>query len=316
MLKRCLVGLLAAASLCGVRAAATVNFDQGVDVKGVVSSVQDQMHIDGSPAMTYTLTTDPKVHAKGFIKKHIHHVDLKTYKDFGGVSIPDKLDLRSKVTQIEDQGQCGSCWAFSLTATHRDGHALGGKDSGRLSAEWLVDNSPESQGCNGGFFDSANDFIGPKGGQPLWKTCPYATGTGKCPKDAPLAAHITGWHMLGTSNGPSTQDIEAYMASSGKPVSITVGAGTGSWEYYHSGVYNGCKDGEEDHMINIVGWDNEGTSFDSNGNLPPGKGVWILRNSWGTSWGDGGFMRTKMTDAKGVRCNAVAKEASYFDFDD
>ena len=69
-------------------------------------------------------------------------------------------------------------------------------------------------------------------------------------------------------------------------------------------------------MINIVGWDNEGASFDANGNLPPGKGVWILRNSWGTSWGDGGFMRTKMTDAKGVRCNAVAKEAAYFDFDD
>ena len=43
---------------------------------------------------------------------------------------------------------------------------------------------------------------------------------------------------------------------------------------------------------------------------------WKVRNSWGTSWGDGGFMRTKMTDAKGVRCNAVAKEASYFDFDD
>jgi len=131
----------------------------------------------------------------------------------------------------------------------------------------------------------------------------------------PFAAHITGWFMLGDkATGPTAKDIEAYMAKTGKPISIGVAAGTGRWQSYSGGVYNACKTGELDHMINIVGWDNEGAAFDSNGNLPPGKGVWILRNSWGKGWGESGYMRTKMTDAAGKRCNAVAEEAAAFDF--
>jgi C1A family cysteine protease len=121
--------------------------------------------------------------------------------------------------------------------------------------------------------------------------------------------------MLGdATNGPTQQEIESYMVNSGKPISIAIGAGAGDWQGYSSGIYNGCTMGELDHMINIVGWDNEGAQFDAKGNLPPGKGVWILRNSWGTSWGEGGYMRTRMTDAQGQRCNNVAGQAAYFDF--
>jgi len=130
-----------------------------------------------------------------------------------------------------------------------------------------------------------------------------------------LAAHITGWHMFGEKGqGPSVEEIEAYITATGSPVSIGVAAAAGRWESYSSGIYNACASGELDHMINIVGWDNEGAAFDANGNLPPGKGIWILRNSWGASWGGKGYMRSKMTDSKGKRCNAVAEEAAYFDF--
>jgi cathepsin L len=269
-----------------------------------------------NPDKTYKTASDQRMYATGFRQNQNGAPrDWKKYGDLQGSAqaVPDTLDLRPHLTQIENQGQCGSCWAFSLTATNRDGHAIGGTDPGRLSQEWLVDNSKEAAGCNGGDFDSANDFVNP--GQPLWDACPYASGAGGCAANLAPAAHITGWHMLGdAANGPSVRDIETEIAASGKPVSIAVAAAAGDWMSYSSGIYNGCTAGQLDHMINIVGWDNEGAAFDANGNLPAGKGVWILRNSWGESWGESGYMRTRMTDATGARCNGVAEQAAYFDF--
>jgi len=314
MLKNCLVALVAAAPVfCSAAAsAAQADFDQGVDVQAVVGTLAPKPQSIGSAQWTFKTCAERKVHAKGFIRKDLSGADWKSYRSMQA-DIPDTLDLRPSLTQIEDQGMCGSCWAFSLTATHRDGHALGGGDPGRLSQEWLVEHSKEAQGCNGGDFDSANELANP--GQPLWSACPYRSGHGNCPADMKPAARIKGWHMLGVKGkGPTTRDIEAYMASSGKPISIAVAAAAGAWESYDSGIYNGCKYGELDHMINIVGWDNEGAAFDAKGNLPPGKGVWILRNSWGKSWGEKGYMRSRMSDESGQRCNAVGEEASYFDF--
>lgn len=328
MTAKWLIGLIAGATLLGARAGATekVDFDQGVDVSGMASTPQAQSSEKGT-FKTYSVSAQAQKHAKGFVQhKNGPARDYKGVGDFQmSQAIPNTLDLRQQLTPIQDQGQCGDCWAFSLTATNRDGHAIAGNDPGRLSQEWLTDTDPNyatpapTYGCNGGDFDAANDLIK---GQPSWNSCPYTAGangtvSNPCAANLPRAAHskIKAWHMLGDpNNGPSVMDIEAQITRSGQPISIALAAGAGDWENYSGGVYNGCTDGPLDHMINIVGWDNEGAAFDKNGNLPPGKGVWILRNSWGTSWGENGYMRTKMTDSTGLRCNEVAQQAAYFDF--
>jgi len=317
MFKKLIVGLAISAAMTGAVAVAAEKTDfDGTGVNGAADTFQSRLEATAftpvPQVLTFQAAAEPTVHAKGFIRKDLPTQYWKHFK-YRDVKIPNALDLRPNLTQVENQGSCGSCWAFSLTATHRDGFALGGKDPGRLSQEWLVDNSTEAAGCKGGYFDSASDLVKP--GQPLWSACPYKSGSGKCSPTLAPAAHIKAWYMLGEKGqSPTVQEIEAYMASSGKAISIGIAAAAGNWESYSGGVYNACVTGDLDHMINIVGWDNEGATFDANGNLPPGKGVWILRNSWGKSWGENGYMRTKMTDPSGKRCNAVAEEAAYFDF--
>lgn len=312
MVKNLIAAVFAAAALCGTASARDVDFSNG-SLPDLISVSQAQAgELDGPETIT-SPETGRVIHAKGFVKKELNNAAWKSFKNVKA-NIPNALDLRPKLTQVENQGSCGSCWAFSLTATHRDGHSINGKDPGRLSQEWLVDNSTFAAGCQGGYFDAATDFIAPKG-QPLASACPYSQGSGKCSATLAPAASIKAWYMLGEKDqAPTVRDIEAYMAQAGKPVSIGVAAAAGSWESYSSGVYTKCAKGQMDHMINIVGWDNEGAQFDANGNLPPGKGIWILRNSWGKSWGEQGYMRTKMTNAAGEKCNTVAGEAAFFEY--
>ena len=312
MINKFIAVFFAAAALCGQASARDVDFSGG-SLPDLISISRAQASELSGPEIVTEPETGRIIHSKGFVKKELPNAAWKSFKNVKA-NIPNALDLRPGLTQVENQGSCGSCWAFSLTATHRDGHALNGKDPGRLSQEWLVEHSTYAAGCNGGYFDSASDFIIPKG-QPLYSACPYSQGSGKCSANLPFAAGIKAWYMLGEKDQPPTvRDIEAYMALAGKPVSIAVAAAAGSWESYSGGVYTKCAKGQMDHMINIVGWDNEGAQFDANGNLPAGKGIWILRNSWGKSWGEQGYMRTKMTDAAGNKCNSVAGEAAFLEY--
>lgn len=255
--------------------------------------------------------SEKKVHAKGLKKKKL--VGVKHHVAKVGLTIPDKYDLRDTgdgghrgLSRIMDQGQCGSCWAFSLTASLRDGWRLRGKDPLDLSEQYLVDCATTDAGCDGGYFDGANYLVNPLG-SPSALSYPYTASNGTCKKPEPqIRASIVSWEMI--ENNPRA--IESWILENHAPVSVTVAAGTGPWEMYDTGVYNGCTMGQTDHMINIVGWDNECGKFDANGNLPPGVGKWVLRNSWGLEWGLRGWMVSKMTDAQGQRCNNVAEEVA------
>lgn len=225
--------------------------------------------------------------------------------------IPDSLDLRGKISPILDQGQCGSCYSFGTQSSLTDALMLQKNSKGVLSPQYYMDYS--GNGCNGGWFDVMGLSTSPNG-SPLLSAYPYV-GADQSKKPYVKSGSSLSYAMLGSESGVTPRDIESYMVTYNAPVPVDMAAGAGSFEDYQSGVYDNCvANAQLDHIVAIVGWSNEGATFQANGFLPAGKGYWIGRNSWGLGFGEAGFFRIAMTDAQGNRCNAFASDAGVFFF--
>jgi hypothetical protein len=274
----------------------------------------------------------PQAHAKGLVRtpESRHFLETAPRVSFANRSetIPGNYSMRGLAGPVEDQGQCGSCWDFSLTSALRGTWMMGGKDPGRLSFNYLLNCDKVDLGCDGGDFPAAANFIDPLGDPAYGSDGEYTATDGAC-TPAKAVASAAQYHLLGKDGGvnptgttPSFADIAYVVGVLHRPVSIDVAVDM-TWEYYGGGVYNGCSDEDArdiNHMVTIEGYDceaavdaNGNCKFDANGNLPAGVGTWLIRNSWGTSWGDGGYITTKATDKDGKACNAVATDALYFD---
>jgi C1A family cysteine protease len=290
-------------------------------------------HADGPEVATYTKAKYTRAFATGLVRTHQSEDFLRTaprasFTDQVG-NVPGTYTVRSHAGPVEDQGQCGSCWDFSLTSVLRGTLMMSGKDPGRLSFNYLLNcaQAPQS-GCEGGDFAAADYFVSPAGAPAYGSDGAYTGAAGKCVQQ-PVVASVPSYKLLGTNLGsnpkgapPSFKDIAYVVGVLHQPVSIDVAADM-NWQYYRSGIYNGCsdeKDEDVNHMVVIEGYSCE-TSVDSSGNcvfgndgnLPAGVGTYTIRNSWGTVWGDKGYITTKATDKNGKRCNAVATDALYYD---
>ena len=229
-------------------------------------------------------------------------------------SIPNYFDLSKKVSPIKNQGKCGSCWAFATTAAERDAWYLLGKDPGELSEQYLVDCDKKSLGCKGGYFDAFNMLVHPKG-SPSSKTYPYVASNHTCKTSPKAVSEITSWSYVAKSNTgfPSTVDVQEALMNYG-PLAVAMYA-SGTFQKYAGGIFNACENLRPNHMVNIVGFNNEGTVANSNGMYPNGKGYWIARNSWGTNFGEKGFFKIKYTDNMGKLCNSFASVAAYVEIE-
>jgi len=194
---------------------------------------------------------------------------------------PTPFDWNDKgaVTPVKDQGQCGSCWAFSTTGSLEGAWKLLSKKKKlvSMSEQQLVDCSSSygNQGCNGGLMDQAFNYIKDKG-ICTEESYPYTATGGQCEEST--CTPVFGANVLqaytDVSQG-SEDDLLKLLKK--QPVSVAVDAN--SWQFYQGGVMEQCSFSQLDHGVTLTGIGSDsGTLY------------WIVKNSWGTGWGSSGYI--------------------------
>jgi C1A family cysteine protease len=217
----------------------------------------------------------------GYVPRSLRRA--KSVAPIASVSAPEAcpaaVDWTTKgaVTPVKNQQQCGSCWAFSTTGSVEGANFLQGtKQLISLSEQQLVDcsSSAGNQGCNGGLMDNAFQYIIKNGGLCTEASYPYTAATGTCRKCTPVV-DITSY----TDVTPS-DDAAMCAAVTQQPVSIAVEADQNSFQLYSGGVMSGACGSALDHGVLAVGFGTDG-----------GKEYYKVKNSWGASWGEAGYIR-------------------------
>jgi cathepsin L len=192
------------------------------------------------------------------------------------------VDWRTKgaVTGVKDQGQCGSCWSFSATGSMEAAHFFKTGTLKSLSEQNLVDCSTAqgNQGCNGGLMDQAFQYVISNNGIDSEESYPYtATGPNDCKyKSANSVATMSSFNDVPSGDENSLQSFVTKA-----PTSVAIDASQSSFQFYSSGVYYepNCSSDQLDHGVLAVGYGVDGSNA-----------YWIVKNSWGGSWGQQGYI--------------------------
>eukprot|EP00796_Vickermania_ingenoplastis_P012354 gene12355-8482_t len=187
------------------------------------------------------------------------------------------------VTRVKNQGRCGSCWAFSTIGNIEGQWALAGHPLTAFSEQYLTSCDTVDVGCEGGLMETALDYILVNNSGVVFteSSYPYASANGTAP--ACLAHGVKpfpGGRIDGRVFIQSNEDlIEAWLAAYG-PLSIAVDATI--WSFYVGGILPFCTPIQLNHGVLLVGYNNSAP-------VP----YWIVKNSWGPSWGEQGYIRIK-----------------------
>jgi cathepsin L len=216
-----------------------------------------------------------------------------------GRAAPDAYDWRTQggVGPIKDQGQCGSCWAFSAIGAQESQYYITNKVLQSLSEQNLVDCVTSCYGCDGGWPSQAYTYVVQRqsGKFNLESAYPYTARDGTCRYSSSGAVSlVTGYSSV--TKGSESALLDATYNNG--PVSVAIDASHNSFQLYKSGVYNeaSCSTSNLDHAVVVVGYGNSGSTP-----------YWIVRNSWGTSWGIQGYiwMSRNKNNQCGIATTAV-----------
>jgi len=207
-------------------------------------------------------------------------------------AIPKSVDWRKEgaVTGVKNQGQCGGCWSFSASGALEGLHAIKNKKLTSFSEQQMIDCSSDygNQGCEGGLMTAAFQYTHDHGIQPE-STYEFTGEDGTCSQNSQrVAFRNTGYEEV-TAN--STSDLKAAVAR--QPVSVGIEASSMTVQLFKSGVITSGCETNLDHGVLVVGYDKTSN----------GEGYWIVKNSWGPSWGLNGYFHIAMgsqNDGAGV----------------
>jgi len=201
-------------------------------------------------------------------------------------ALPASIDWTTKgaVTPVKDQGQCGSCWSFSSTGAMESSYFNKHGSLQSMSEQNFVDcdnlkSGGRDHGCSGGLMDNAFSWANKNGGICSETAYPYKSGTtkteGTC---ADTSCKNAAFAPSSYTDVTPNSDSAMMSALAQQTVAIAIDAESSSFQLYKSGVYNTACGTNLDHGVLAVGY---GTSTED---------YYKVKNSWGTGWGDGGYI--------------------------
>lgn len=217
-------------------------------------------------------------------------------------TLPESIDWVAKgaVTPVKNQGQCGSCWAFSTTGAIEGAYAIATGKLVSLSEQELVQCDDVDQGCSGGLMNNAFKYV-EQHGLAAESDYPYTSGTGirglcnDALQKKPVA-HVTGYKDVASKDEDALKSAVAQ-----QPVSVAIEADKRSFQLYKSGVFSSPFCGKQlDHGVLVVGYGSER-------GLLLKHDFWKVKNSWGSTWGEDGYIKI----ARGKNMCGIALQPSY-----